>query len=213
MGHRRRWIGKWILRRILPGEHSSPPPETGDSGLCVRRGTYPSLNRLHGLWNYSSLTNCLKQPEPQCQSILRAYLRLCFDLVHMKDLPLIARARSHSAAIAFRTPSRTHTYREILDRSAVLASALLGEADDLKEARVALLAPAGFEYVAGQWAIWRAGGIKVPLCLSATEPEWEYSLTDSGACVVMADSAMSAKIGPLCGRLGCLLYTSPSPRD
>ena len=119
----------------------------------------------------------------------------------MIDLPLITRARSHSASTALRTESRTHTYQDLLDRSAVLAATLLGEADDLKEARVALLAPAGFEYVAGQWAIWRAGGIQVPLCLSATEPEWEYALRDSGASVVMADSAMSAKIGPLCGRL------------
>jgi malonyl-CoA/methylmalonyl-CoA synthetase len=123
----------------------------------------------------------------------------------MNDLPLIARARSHSTSIAFRTQSRTYPYQDLLDRSAVLAAALLGEADDLNEARVALLAPAGFEYVAGQWAIWRAGGIKVPLCLSATEPEWKYALTDSGACVVMADSAMGMKIAPLCERLGVRL--------
>jgi len=123
----------------------------------------------------------------------------------MKDLPLIARACSHSASIAFRAASRTHTYQDLLDRSAVLAAALLGEADDLKGTRVALLAPAGFGYVAGQWAIWRAGGIKVPLCLSATESEWEYALTDSGATVVMADLAMGARIAPLCERLGVRL--------
>jgi len=123
----------------------------------------------------------------------------------MSDLPIIARARAHPAAIAFRTGAVTHTYQDILDRSAVLASSLLGDTDDLKEVRVALLLPGGFEYVAAQWAIWRAGGIKLPICLSATEPEWEYALTDSSVSIVMADAAMAAKIAPLCQRLGVRL--------
>lgn len=123
----------------------------------------------------------------------------------MNELPLITRAHAHSASIAFRSGTTTHTYQDILDRSAVLASALLGEADDLKESRVALLLPGGFEYVAAQWAIWRAGGIKLPICLSATEPEWEYAVTDSGVSIVMADAAMAPKIAPLCQRLGVRL--------
>ena len=123
----------------------------------------------------------------------------------MHELPLIARARAHDGSVAFRTPTATHTYQDLLDRSATLAAVLLGDADDLDGTRVALLVPAGFEYAAAQWAIWRAGGIKVPICLSATEPEWEYALTDSGAGIVVADTAMSAKIGSLCRRLGVRL--------
>jgi len=120
----------------------------------------------------------------------------------MTELPLIARARQHANRIAFSTATTSHTYQQLLDRSATLASALLGEAKDLNEARVALLVAPGFDYVASQWAIWRAGGVKVPICLSATEPEWEYSLTDSGASAVLADAPMAAKIAPLCQRLG-----------
>jgi len=123
----------------------------------------------------------------------------------MNELPLITRARSHGAAIAFRTGTNTHTYQDILDRSDVLASALLGEVADLKESRVALLLPGGFEYVAAQWSIWRAGGIKLPICLSATEPEWEYALTDSSVSIVVADAPNAAKIAPLCARLGVRL--------
>ena len=59
----------------------------------------------------------------------------------VNDLPLIARARSHSASIAFRTGTRTHTYQDLLDRSAVLAGTLLGDANDLQETRVVLLVP------------------------------------------------------------------------
>lgn len=120
----------------------------------------------------------------------------------MNELTLIARASLHRDAVAFLTAKSTHSYQELLDRSADLAAALLGKEDDLKEARVAVLVPAGFEYVAAQWGIWRAGGIKLPICLSATESEWEYALTDSGVSVVMADAAMAAKIRPLCERLG-----------
>ena len=123
----------------------------------------------------------------------------------MTELPLIARACLHSASIAFRTEARTHTFQDLLDRSAMLAAALLGDADDLNGTRGALLVPAGFEYASSQWAIWRAGGIIVPICLSATEPEWEYALTDSGAGIVITDAAMSAKIAPLCARLGVRL--------
>ena len=133
----------------------------------------------------------------------------------MPDLPIIARAHSHRDRIAFRTAKTTHTFANLLDRSAQLATALLGDADDLKESRVALLVPAGAGYVAGQWAIWRAGGIVVPVCLSATEPEWEYALTDSGSAIVLADAAMAAKIAPLCARLGVRLVDAdavpPSP--
>ena len=97
----------------------------------------------------------------------------------MTELQLLARARSHQEAVAFRSGSVEHSYRELLDRSASFAAALLNERDDLNESRVAYLLPAGFEYAATQWGIWKAGGIAVPLCLSAAEPELEYTLRDS----------------------------------
>ncbi|MFM7241438.1 MAG: AMP-binding protein, partial [Opitutia bacterium] len=123
----------------------------------------------------------------------------------MPELPPIARARGHAGSIAFRTPQGATTYQELLDRSASLATTLLAGAADLREARVALLAPAGPDYVAAQWGLWRAGGVKVPICLTATEPEWEYALTDSGASAVLADAASARRIAPLCARLGLRL--------
>src|SRR6266436_3690881 len=120
----------------------------------------------------------------------------------MADLPFLARARSHGGAPAFHSAAGASTYQDLLDRSHAVAAALLGEATDLHEARVALLVPAGFEYTAAQWGIWRAGGMKVPVCLSATESEWEYALTDSGASIVVTTAALAEKIGPLCQRLG-----------
>ena len=129
----------------------------------------------------------------------------------MPDLPLIACARAHASSVAFRSPQGTTTYQDLLDRSAALATTLLAGVDDLKEARVALLAPAGASYVAAQWGLWRAGAVKVPICLTATEPEWEYSLTDSGAAAVMADAASAKKIAPLCARLGLRVIDIDAP--
>jgi malonyl-CoA/methylmalonyl-CoA synthetase len=119
----------------------------------------------------------------------------------MTALPFVARARLHRNFVAFRTQTSTRTYQDLLDCSAKLAAALLGDARDFNERRVALLVPAGFKFVAAQWAIWRAGGIMVPISLSATEPEWEYALTNSGADIVLADTELGSKLAPLCSRL------------
>jgi malonyl-CoA/methylmalonyl-CoA synthetase len=123
----------------------------------------------------------------------------------MPGLSLISRAASHASSAAFRDAAKSHTYRDLLDRSAALAGALLGDSTDLSEARVALLVTPGFDFAAAQWAIWRAGGIKVPICLSATEPEWDYALTDCGASTIMVDASMAGKIAPLASRLGVRL--------
>ena len=97
----------------------------------------------------------------------------------MIEPTLIARAKSHGDRVALRYETGQRSYREIIDRSAELAVAFLDGADDLNEARVAYLIPAGFDYITTQWAIWRAGGVAVPLSHSATEPELEYALSDS----------------------------------
>lgn len=100
----------------------------------------------------------------------------------MQELPLIARAREHRDRTAIRSGDRQeHRYSDLLAASALLASVLLSGAADLQEARIAFMAPAGFAYVVMQWAIWRAGGIAIPLALSATRPEIEYALSDSQA--------------------------------
>ena len=119
----------------------------------------------------------------------------------MDELSLIARARRHGNSVAVRAASGDVTYQELLDRSARLAGMLLNEAADLHEARIAFLAPAGADYIAVQWAIWRAGGVAVPLSLSSTEPELEYTLRDSEASCVVAVGELAERVRPLCEKL------------
>ncbi|HJN12699.1 MAG TPA: acyl-CoA synthetase [Pirellulaceae bacterium] len=123
----------------------------------------------------------------------------------MPELPLIARARTFSNAVVLRSDSGERTYNELLERSATLATVLLKDENDLQETRVAFLVPAGFDYVAVQWAIWRAGGVAVPLSLSATEPELEHALADSVSRCVVAPRGLVEKVDSLCQRLGLFL--------
>ncbi len=131
----------------------------------------------------------------------------------MTELPLLARAKTFADRIAIDDPVSPCRYGDLLEDSARIAAALLDGATDLEERRVALLASPGADYVAGQWAVWRAGGIKLPLCLSATKPEWEYALTDSRADTVLADADAADRIAPLCTRLGLrLVRTDAAPQ-
>ena len=107
------------------------------------------------------------------------------------ELPLVARARRHGDRPALVATEGTSTYHELLDASARVASHLLAGDPDLAEQRVALIAPAGFAYVAAQWGIWRAGGVVVPLATSHPPAELEYTIHDAdvSAVVVHADLA------------------------
>ncbi|BBD67948.1 AMP-dependent synthetase and ligase [Nostoc commune NIES-4072] len=102
------------------------------------------------------------------------------------NIPLIIRAEEHNDKTAIATTDREFTYRDLLHTSSLIATLLLNNSEDLQEQRVAFLIPPGFEYVATQWGIWRAGGIAVPLCISHPRPELEYVITNSGASIIVA---------------------------
>ena len=119
----------------------------------------------------------------------------------MSDQPeptIVSRARMHRDNVAIRTETQQHSFDDLLNRSANMAGLLLDGAADLEEARVAFLVPAGFDYVTTQWGIWRAGGIAVPLSQSATEPELEYTLTDSQVNGVVARRDTADQVRTLC---------------
>ena len=119
----------------------------------------------------------------------------------MESSQLLARARSHASRIAFRSDAGERSYAELIERAVDIAHALLDGHDDLHEARIAFLLPAGFDYTAVQWAIWLAGGIAVPLSLSSTNPELEYTLVDSQTCCVVTTRDRASQLEPLIQQL------------
>src|SRR5690606_20319215 len=122
-------------------------------------------------------------------------------------IPLMARAHHYGERTAIVQPrgdgtDEAFSYRQLLAASARVAAVLLQGNRDLQEARVAYLASPGFDYVALQWGIWRAGGIAVPLCPSHPRPEWEYVIDDSQARIVVAHPDDAETLGSIAAERG-----------
>lgn len=123
-----------------------------------------------------------------------------------QQIPIVERAIGYGGRTAFRSGVGGTSYEQLVDESGRVARSLLRGANDLNEARVACLVPPGERYVQAQWGIWRAGGVAVPLSLSATEKEIEYTLTDSQASTVIAAGELAEKVESLCRRLNVGLF-------
>lgn len=121
-------------------------------------------------------------------------------------LPLISRAQTFNPRNAIQCGLETHTYSELLNRSEMLALALLAGRSDLEEARIAFLAPPGFAYVCMQWGIWRAGGIAVPLCEKHPLPSMEYVIEDTAAHRILCTPEFEEMLGPLAKHCPILLF-------
>ncbi|RPI51631.1 MAG: long-chain fatty acid--CoA ligase [Acidobacteria bacterium] len=110
---------------------------------------------------------------------------------------VVARAGAHGTRPAILDRTGTYTYEQLSRASARIAARLLDGRDDLDEARVAFLIAPGFEYVAVQWGIWRAGGIAVPLPMSHPPAELDYLIRDSSASIAIADAENAATLDSL----------------
>lgn len=108
---------------------------------------------------------------------------------------LIERASLHASRTAFRSSDGTHTYNDLLQTSAAIATALLAGRADLEEERIAFLMPCGMPYTQVLWGIWRAGGIAVPLSSAAKQAELEHVLRTAGVRRVIVAGAPHDALG------------------
>lgn len=113
-------------------------------------------------------------------------------------LPILQQAARFQGSPAFRTATNVVTGKELLNAASTNAIALLQQSADLREARVGLLVPADHRFPAALWGVWQAGGIAVPMCLSATDPEWEYCFDDAGVSAVLTSAHLVDRLRPLC---------------
>lgn len=100
--------------------------------------------------------------------------------------PIISRAFRHRDRLALVAPEGSFSYHMLLAGSAHLANRVLAGQEDLAGARVAILAHPGFGYVSAQWAIWRAGGVAVPMAVGHPPRELEFILDDAEPVAVLA---------------------------
>lgn len=111
-----------------------------------------------------------------------------------------------SSRIALSDGAKDWTYAALDQRIKQLATGLLGTKTDLSEERIAFFMPASVDYVTSLIAIWRAGGIAVPLNIAAAVSELEHALT----CAKVTRLIVSPVTAPeaveplqeLCTRLG-----------
>ncbi len=113
------------------------------------------------------------------------------------SLPHFASAGRQHERLALVTAEGQFSHGEMLSSSAGAAAVLLNGAADLAEARVALLAPPGRDFVAALLGIWRAGGIAVPLAVTHPAAELEYVLRDCGAAILVVHPIFKARVQPL----------------
>ncbi len=109
----------------------------------------------------------------------------------MSTASLFRRAARAADRTALLADEGTLTYGQLLERSARGATRLLAGRDDLEEARICFLVPPSPDWVATEWAVWRAGGIAVPLPLHQPPAEHARILDDAEpeAVVVHPDLA------------------------
>lgn len=102
------------------------------------------------------------------------------------------------------------TYGDLLTVSAAGAARLLAGRDDLGGERVCYLVPPGWAYVATQWAVWRAGGLGVPLATSHPEAELAYVLADAEPEAVVAHPALMGRIADAAARRDIPVLQTPA---
>lgn len=127
-----------------------------------------------------------------------------------ESLPLVARAAQFAERTAVVMGARQFSYRDLLERSGRVATSLLDGRSDLQEARVGFVVPPGFEHVAVQWGIWRAGGIAVPLATMHPPAEWAYTLQDAGVEVAIGSDTFWHRLSPVATELGVAPRSSES---
>ena len=109
------------------------------------------------------------------------------------------RARDFGDRVAIVDSNGSHSYDRLLRLSQNIGSNLLKKTGrtDLSGHCVAFLCPNDVSYVAAQWAIWRHGGIAVPLCNSHPSNMYDYMIDDCSASIVISSDEYADKLEPI----------------
>jgi len=109
--------------------------------------------------------------------------------------------RADNSAIALIENGQPTSYATLHRQIEAVACGLLSQAADLHEERIATFMPACTAYVSSLLGIWSAGGLAVPLNISASLPELEYCLGHAGVSRLITLPGHAASLAPLCAQL------------
>ena len=120
---------------------------------------------------------------------------------------IIQNSNNHLEKTAILSDNEVYSYLQLLEKSAQIANKLPNGESDLNQKRVAFMVSPGFDYVAFQWGIWRAGGVAVPLCITYPLPSLKYVIEDTGAEIVIAGPEFGDILKPLVHAKTFMFYT------
>lgn len=123
---------------------------------------------------------------------------------------LFNRAHEHGDRLAVAAPEGVYTYHDLMTSSAMAATRLLAGRDDLDEARVGLLVPPGWDWVAANFGIWRAGGISVPMAVTHPAPELAHIMDDAEPEAVVVHPDLTERVAPAARERGIPLLATPA---
>ena len=128
-------------------------------------------------------------------------------------LSVFKRAEQYDQRLALIDKDQSYSYEDLIKASNTIASALLSEKSDLYEERIGFLIPPSFNYVSILWGIWKAGGIGVPLSLSATESELSHYLEDTKVSLLISNKEGCKKLKKLLDNLNIPLKDIKNLQD
>ena len=128
------------------------------------------------------------------------------------DVPIVDRVVAGGDRVAVVDPGGTSTFsRARCRRAHGLAATLRDGHADLADARVAVLAEAGREFVVAVLGCWHAGAVVVPLHPPHPQAELDYVVNDADASAIVTSSRHRRIAEQLAGALDCASSSSAPP--
>ena len=111
-------------------------------------------------------------------------------------LQFFEQAKKHLSNDAIIHDGVIYKYAQLIASTEKFSGILLNNTPDLNEARVAFMVSPGFDYVKTLWAIWIAGGVAVPLCITHPLPSLKYVLDDTHSSILVVSKEFKEVVAP-----------------
>jgi len=101
-------------------------------------------------------------------------------------LKIFEQINSFKERIAIESNNNQFSYAYLIEQSDLIASFLLDDKQDLMEEKIGMLMNPNIGYITTLWGIWKAGGIAVPLSLSAKKDELKHCISDCNIKLIIS---------------------------
>lgn len=128
-------------------------------------------------------------------SLLLSRQSRCMSTINTIYSRLDAMGKKNEAAAAILDQNGRHSYGQLVDRSNIVAKALIDE--KVFDENVSFLCPNDASYAVAQFGVWKSGNSCVPLCKSHPVKSLDYYLSDSQSRILITTKNYADKVHPL----------------